>query len=569
MKSIWLIYYCKQTEVGAVKRKTENQAKYSIEKMAQESTEEAMEQSIQDFIEVERPKEELVEPVDKPWEESTQEPAQEEAEKSAQLTQELTEKSAKELTQEQVPDHAEEKIQRRKRIKKRIVICIASFFSILIVAYLGMAIYFSHHYYFGSEINCINVSWKTIEEAKTMITSEIDAYTLTLKERGGKTEQIKATEVGLKYDSEEVFNKFKASQDPLKWISPFLNKDSPEMTVGVTYDEKLLKERIDNLSCFDEDNIIEPENASIQYIGNGYIIVDEELGNKVDKDILYSTVVGAILNEEVELDLESADCYIEPQYNSESPEIIKANDTLNKYVNSKITYTFGSTEKTLDGSTINKWLEIGENFEVILDEDKVKEYVDELLKNYNTIGKTRYFVTSLGKTIKVRGGDYGWAINKDEEAESLISDIKEGKTIVKEPNYIQTAFYHGTNDIGNTYVEISLSRQHMWFYKNGSLITHGDIVTGNVKNGYSTPKGIYRLKYKAKDVVLKGDDYEASVTYWMPFNGGIGIHDANWRSQFGGDIYKTNGSHGCINTPYNVAKAIFNSIKVNTPVICY
>ena len=55
----------------------------------------------------------------------------------------------------------------------------------------------------------------------------------------------------------------------------------------------------------------------------------------------------------------------------------------------------------------------------------------------------------------------------------------------------------------------------------------------------------------------------------MPFNGNIGIHDAGWRNKFGGNIYLTNGSHGCINSPPNLANTIFNNIDASTPVICY
>ncbi len=134
---------------------------------------------------------------------------------------------------------------------------------------------------------------------------------------------------------------------------------------------------------------------------------------------------------------------------------------------------------------------------------------------------------------------------------------------------MQKAASTGKNDIGNTYVEIDLSRQHLWFYKAGRLITEGDIVSGNVNNDCATPAGIYSLVYKQKDTVLKGQGYASPVNFWMPFNGGIGIHDASWRYNFGGDIYTTNGSHGCINAPYDLANKIFNNIEPGTPVVCY
>ena len=139
----------------------------------------------------------------------------------------------------------------------------------------------------------------------------------------------------------------------------------------------------------------------------------------------------------------------------------------------------GKHKEILDGSTINKWFTVDENSEVTFNEKEVENYMDVLASKYNTIAKTRNFVTSSGKIINIGGGDYGWSINKVKEIKDLISIIKEGKTIEKEPAYYQTALSHGKNDIGNTYVEIDLSRQHLWFYKNGLLITQGDVVTGN------------------------------------------------------------------------------------------
>lgn len=474
-------------------------------------------------------------------------------------------KSTEEVIEETVEEPIEKSIEKRKKITKGILIL----FCTLFVIYFGMSKYFMNHFYVGSKINSINVSGKTVEDAKIIMTSELQNYTLKLKKQENKSEQIKASDMGLKYDLDEELEKFKDSQNPFKWISAFFTAKNSKITIEPSYDKKLLKEALDRLDCFDSRNIIEPKNPSFKYVNNNYVIVDEILGDKVDKDILYSHVVDSILKMEGELDLESAGCYIKPKYNSKSQKIIEVKNMLNKYVSSKITYNFGGTKEMLDGSTINKWLKVDENFEIIIDEKKVKDYIDGLSKTYNTVGKTRNFVTSSGNTISIGGGDYGWSINKAKEREFLINAIKNGDTITKEPLYSQTAFAPFKNDIGNTYVEIDIAKQHMWFYKNGSLIVHGDVVTGNVRNNHPTPKGIYRLKYKQKGAVLRGPGYASPVAFWMPFNGGIGIHDASWRGEFGGNIYKTNGSHGCINSPYNVAKAIFDNINANTPVICY
>ena len=432
-----------------------------------------------------------------------------------------------------------------------------------------MSIYFMNHFYFGSAINCINVSGKTVEEVNEQMTSELQTYKLNIKQRGGKNEQIKADEVGLKYNSDGQFKELKDRQNSYKWISAFFNTEAYKIIEVVKYDKELLKERVNKLSCFDSSNIIEPKNPSFKYTDNGYVIVGEVDGNKVNKDILYDNVSDAILKEETTIDLESINCYVKPQYTSNSQKIIDTKNLLNKYVFSKITYTFGGNKELLDGSTINKWLTVDENFKVTFDEKEVKNYIDALSNIYNTIDKRRNFATSSGKTISMVGGDYGWSINRAKETQTLITAIKEGQTIAKEPAYIQTALSQGNNDIGSTYVEIDLRKQHLWFYKNGSLIAQGDIVTGNISSKHTTPGGVYKLKYKERNAVLRGPGYASPVTFWMPFNGGIGIHDASWRSMFGGNIYKSDGSHGCINSPYYLAKAIYDNIEAGIPVVCY
>ena len=256
--------------------------------------------------------------------------------------------------------------------------------------------------------------------------------------------------------------------------------------------------------------------------------------------------------------MESIDCYIKPQYTSKSQSVIEAKEMLNKYVSSKITYTFGEREEILDGSIINKWLIVDENFGVAIDEEKAKNCIDVFSNNYSEVGNMRNFITSSGETINIHGGDYSCIINTAKEVQDLSAVIKEGKVIIKEPTYILTA-----------YVEIDFAEQHLWFYKNGSLIVQGDIVSGNMDSINATPEGIYNLKLKKRNAILRGPGYASPVDFWMPFNGGIGIHDATWRGAFGGNIYKTDGSHGCINCPCNLAEAIFDNIEEGTPVICY
>ncbi|OOM81504.1 putative peptidoglycan binding domain protein [Clostridium puniceum] len=456
----------------------------------------------------------------------------------------------------------------RKNKRNKITMGIIISFCALIILYFGITMYFINHFYFGSTISCINVSGKTVERAEEQMIAEVEEYKLELEERENIKEEIKGSDIDLEYNSSGKVKELKEKQNPFGWIIRIFDKKDSKVEEVILYNEKLLQEEFDKLSCFDSNNIIEPQNPSFRYKEDGYVI-EEVKGNKINRDILYNQVVKAILKGEKTINLEASGCYEKTKYNSEDQEVIDAENLLNKYTGAEITYNFGDKTEVINGSIINEWLKADENLQITFDEEKMKKYLDKLSNTYDTVGKVREFNTSLKIIKKVSGGDYGWLINKNEEIQELIEVIKEGRIITKEPIYTQTALSRENNDIGNTYVEINMAKQHLWFYKNGILVVEGDIVTGNVNNNCSTPTGIYKLKYKQKDATLKGDNYITQVNFWMPFNGGIGIHDANWRYEFGGNIYKINGSHGCVNAPYYLANAIFENIEADDPIICY
>ncbi len=452
------------------------------------------------------------------------------------------------------------------RFIRVIIICIC----VLILFYFAMTIFFAKHLYFGSTINGINVSGKSIEDAKDTILVDSDSYSLELKEREDVTEIINSKDIDLKCENLDKVDEIQDNQNPLLWVvGLFENKDFNDSSM-ISFDENKLQQTIDKLSCFDKNKIIEPENVSFEYKDNKFHMVDEIKGNKIDKNILTENIKRAIKEGQSLLDLEKIDCYVKPNYTKDSEEAKNTNDLLNKYVSTKVNYTFGDINEVLDGTIINQWLSVDKDLNFNINKDSVKKYVKELAKKYDTVGIAREFKTTGGSSIKIEGGDYGYEINQAKEVNELIEIIKGGSETSREPVYSQKALSRTGNDIGNTYVEINLSAQHLWFYKDGALITDGSIVSGNISTNCATPSGVYNLDYKEEDAVLRGVGYASKVKYWMPFNGGIGIHDASWRKgEFGGSIYRYAGSHGCINAPYNVAQAIFSNIKEGTPVICY
>jgi hypothetical protein len=438
----------------------------------------------------------------------------------------------------------------------------------IILAYLLASIYFSRHFFFNTVINGADVSLKAHADADEVIREYVKDYKLQLVERKGKVEEIIGQDIELQFNELNSISKVYPKHISFKWIGSLFKEQNYYVDDLFLYNKDILKSGINELNCL-KDTIIEPQNVSFKYSNGSYEVIEEVYGNKVDRDKLEAAVELSILKGKTKLDLNESNCYHNPKFTLYSDKTHETRNLLNKYIKSKITYIFESKYEVLDGNIINHWLTVNDNLDVVIDEMAATKYVQGLSRKYDTVGIVRNFRTSTGKIVEVKGGLYGWKINREVEIEALIENIKHGAVLEKEPVYAQKALPREGNEIGSTYVEINITKQHLWFYKDGSLITQGAVVTGNPNRGRATKLGTFMLNYKEKGATLTGADYEAEVTYWMPFYGNIGIHDATWRYSFGGEIYKRSGSHGCVNAPLYLAKKIYENIEEGTPIICY
>jgi Uncharacterized protein conserved in bacteria len=452
----------------------------------------------------------------------------------------------------------------KRKIKRNSIILAAS----ILAVYLLFSLFFMSHYLFHTEINGVNVSLRTHGNTSKVIQNSIHYYRLQLIERNGVIEYLAGPNIHLQYSENNSLSEIKHRQNPFLWIRSLWNNNRYYIKQLYHYDDTLLDKQISNLKCF-HNNVVEPQNVTFRYTGTSYEMISERYGTKVNRERFMNAVKQSIAAGQIKLDLDKMRCYDMPDFTVASPETKQAYNLLNKYVSAKINYRFGNTREQLGGDIIHHWLSIDNKLAVILNKQEVADYVHTLSKKYNTVGITRDFLATGGKKIELKGGLYGWKINSAAETEALYNHIKNGDTLEKEPAYLQKAFSREGNEIGNTYIEINITKQQLWFYKEGKLLAQGPVVTGNPNRGNATVLGVYMLNYKQKETTLKGPGYEAGVTYWMPFYGNIGLHDASWRNQFGGDIYKRNGTHGCVNAPKYLAKKIFENIDSGIPIILY
>lgn len=459
---------------------------------------------------------------------------------------------------------AEKNISKKAKIIERIVIVLSS----LILLYLLISIYFINHLFPGTAINGVKVSLKSPKDAEHLLMAHIRDYKLILIEKNSKAELITGSQIGLRLNKEQNIKDIFKAQNQLVWPLMLIKKDSYYIKDLIVFDEALLKDRIDKLDCLSKD-IVEPADVSFHYSKGRYTVRKEIIGNKVNKELLAELIRKYILAGKTKLHLDKEQCYYKPRFTMDDRKTLITRDTLNKYVSAKIKYQFENRYELIDGNVISRWLTVDDNLDVKINRKAVNDYIKWLANKYDTVGTERSFLSSTGKTVQVAGGLYGWKIDKKAEANALINNIMQADNIIKEPIYAQKAVSRGEDDIGNTYVEINITRQHLWFYKEGEPISHGAVVTGNPNRGNATVTGTYFVVYKERDSVLSGPGYNAKVSYWMPFYGNMGLHDASWRSSFGGEIYKRNGTHGCVNAPLYLAKKVYENIEAGTPVIIY
>lgn len=455
-------------------------------------------------------------------------------------------------------------------MKKRIGFWSAVAITGIAVIYIGFAIFFQSHFCFGTTIDGIAVGGRSVSAVESLIKEEIDGYVLTLVEREEGSEKVAGKDIGLM----PVFNgEVKAlldSQNGFAWGATLFQKAELELAKVVQYDEGSLDEVLGQLSCIKPENQREPVSAECSEYSkkDGYTLISADYGTVVDKAALKSAVGEAVSVLADELDMDAGGCYVDPEVGDDDKVLLKQIEDFNHYAATVITYDFGEEKEVLDGETISTWLR-SENGKAVVDEEAVAGYVKELAKKYNTAYRPKTLMTSYGREVTITNGAYGWKIDNAEEKAQILADLSDGVSVEREPIYSQTANSRGENDYGDSYVEINLTAQHLFLYDKGELVIESDFVSGNVSKGHGSPTGAFLVTYTTTDAVLRGEDYATPVKYWMPFAGDVGMHDATWRRSFGGNIYKTNGSHGCINLPLSVAKTIYNTIKKGDPVLVY
>ncbi|MCR5477077.1 MAG: L,D-transpeptidase [Lachnospiraceae bacterium] len=471
---------------------------------------------------------------------------------------------------------------KKSRLKGVLIGSLIAAVLILAGAYLWEASRYRELFLPGTIIGDVNASGMTPAQVTRILDAEGEAYEMDVygRDRDGIVTflgSVGAKDIGLTYvDTLDQTTQVLSGQNIYLWPLYRLGfRDHfARITPNYVFSREDLVKTVMSWDVFHIDNMSYPENARISDFDPAterYSIVDATVGNSVNKQKLR-----AILREvpvsgagRDELRLEETDVYVEPAVTAENAKLQGYLETANRWVSTNLVYEWNKEDVRIGAKQVSEWITFSENSRPQLEEAAVAEFVAQEAEKNNTFGSKRDFTTTEGETIQVPGNGYGWRTNRDETTAQLLSDIREGKTGISEPVFTYRAYAKGKSDIGDSYVEIDLTAQHVYLYVDGEIVVESDCVSGKVSNGNTTPGGLYGITYKTKDTYLRGEGYVSHVNYWMPFNGNIGMHDATWRGSFGGKIFLTSGSHGCVNLPLKRAAEIYEYVEKGFPVVCY
>lgn len=428
----------------------------------------------------------------------------------------------------------------------------------------------------GTKVSGVSVSEQSAKEAGETLQQAAEDYKLTVR-FAQNTRTFSAEELGLTVDQDALKRLVKVMQQGQD-ASSTAEDAQTVFTCETDLKEEMqdLPERTARADKATQDAVLTYDKEAGQYV-----IQEEQVGGTIDTQALAQAVQTAAEQLQPELDAVGAGLYGgETVRRSDDEKLNQALEQANQMLKTDVTYTFEVERKNVYGeerlnqSAIRKWLTVSEDGKnVQVDEDKVEDYVNEVARIYSVKEPTTaQFVTASGDHVEVEAPITDESVDTQALKKDILNAIQEGATGQRKAPYRQTRTgEQGTTDLGGTYVEVDLDKQHLYLYVNGKKKAEGDICSGSVADGCATPAGLYTIKTKDYDRYLVGVGYKDWVHYFMPFNGGIGLHDSTWREadEYGGDVYLESGSHGCINMPLELVKTVDEYINVGDYVILY
>lgn len=506
-----------------------------------------------------------------------------------------------------------------KRKVRRIWLMLVINLLAIIALYIALAFYYSEGFPCCCWINGVYCTGKSVETVNKELISKQGYAGVNVIDAGGAELYISADSVDFSADYTESLNSFIKSRNPFAWGYNLFENLVVKVEPRVTLDEDKLLGYVNDWEIFSD---IGSNDVSIEKADNGYILING-ITDVPDKEKIVNTVYHCMLHLIDTADLGSTEgCYIEVEATEQQRATMDLFEKIRELQSCGITYEIGGEQISFGPALASSWIVtsgeieearleeisssnpasglfiIGGNERAfpreeetyaidgfvcdssgnpILSEKKIFDSLNELARSHSTARLMDKYRETHEGSILVNLGSRGNGNLYDVNGEfAYIRDKYLSGDISAEENRPLTYFdsvatYDGPSQLGDTYIEVNMGEQLLSYYVNGELSMQMPVVTGNVNRGRGTPAGLFNVYNKRYHTYLRGTDYVSYVNYWLGVNKGVGIHDATWRTkdEFGGETYRINGSHGCINCPLDQVEQLWNVATEGTPVILY
>ncbi len=443
------------------------------------------------------------------------------------------------------------KTKKRKTKKKTVIALIVVFSLILLLAlaYLGGILFFRNKFLPNTSVNDVEVSFKNSEEANELLLDQTPYMTVIQADADGGDPVIEELDLtilddAISYDSSVLLDQ----QDILTWFTSFFSQRNYRCNkisgLSKLPDIDQINELIADLYCLQEENIVMPENASLEFEDGQIIETEESDGCYISRDKVVELISNAVSRLYNGLGMDTVDLrnsYEKPTLKRDDPAMASLKETAKNVLNKTIHFNIDEDEEyDLEADEFACMLTIRDK-KLAVDEDELGQFISDFCMDYDYYDEASIDKASLKSALE----------------EALLSTGNE------------TINVNWTYETIKQLIEVDISEQMLYYYENDVLILSSPVVTGNGDITDATPQGHFEITRMKEDSTLSGANYSEHVDYWIGFDetGRIyGIHDASWRDEFGGDIWLHDPSRGCVNMPTDKISQLWNYVDLGVEV---
>ena len=452
------------------------------------------------------------------------------------------------------------------------------------LVYLGGVILWSNVFMPNTKVNGVDVSFKSPASLASESESHLKDYTLNV-DGGDVSLVITQPDVNLAIDYDSYAAEAMSKVVPWTWPVVIFTGSDVKIEAPISYDDDKLTTLVKGM--VDKHNATATPStdatASFNAETGKFELVKESIGTVWDEGVVKRLVTEALSSDARQLQL-ADNAVAHPSVSSTDARLAQAISQANDYLMATQSLVANNAEVySVGAADISQWVKFGSDLSVTVDAAAITGWANDVLApKLDTIGTTRTYTRSDGKQITVEGGTYGWSVDGEALGKTLAQNIQASRASTVEVPWLETAavWLPGGAEWGNRYIDCDLSEQYARLYdESGNVIWESSFVSGDISEDRGTPEGVWSITGSmGRNQTLKGldengdgePDYESHVAYWMPFVGNlVAFHDADWRSSFGGSIYMTNGSHGCVNLPVGAAAELYELTHVGEVVVAH